>query len=111
MENKITTKWSEDVKQAAISIGNVGSCICTIYHNGKAKVMIIDSVYVNEQYGGKGYGQKLMNAAIDLAKASKIDSVELNVNKDNKVAIDLYEKNGFEVTDKHYYRLILNKWI
>lgn len=110
MESKITIKWNRSPKQATISIGDIGSCTCTIYHNGKAQVMIIDSVYVDEQHQGKGYGQKLMDMAIDLAKAQNIDSVELNVNRDNKVAIGLYEKNGFELTDKHYYRLILNKW-
>lgn len=87
-----------------------GRCICTFYNNGKANVMIIDSVEVEEQYRGQGTGTKLMQKAIDLAKKNKVDSIELNVNKDNNVGKKLYEKMGFEKTNKDYYRVILNRW-
>ena len=46
---------------------------------------------------------------MSLAKQLKVDSVELVVNKDNKIAKRLYEKAGFEKTNKDYYRFILNK--
>jgi len=72
--------------------------------------MIIDSVLTNEEYRRQGYGTKLMAEAIKLAKKMKVDSVELNVNKNNVAAKKLYEKIGFEKTKKDYYRLILNKW-
>ena len=72
--------------------------------------MIIDNFETPEKYRNQGYGQKLMKEVIDFAKTQDIDSVELQVNKDNGVAIKLYEKNKFEKTDKYYYRLILNKW-
>lgn len=109
MAQTIAIKWNKTPKQVKISIGDIGSCICTIFNNGKAKVMIVDSVIVNEPYRGQGYGQKLMKAVVDLAKTQDIDSIELQVNKSNEVAIRLYEKNRFQKTDKYYYRLILNK--
>ena len=31
-----------------------GSCIGTIYYNGKANVMVIDSVFVKEEFRGIG---------------------------------------------------------
>lgn len=109
MEKPPTIKWHKTPKQATISIGDICSCICTIFNNGKAKVMMLDSVFVGEPYRGQGYGQKLMEAVIDFAKTQDIDSVELQVNQDNQVAISLYEKSRFQKTDKYYYRLILNK--
>jgi len=109
MEKPITIKWHKNPKQATISIGDICSCICTIFNNGKAKVMMLDSVFVGEPYRGQGYGQKLMTAVIDFAKTQDIDSLELQVNQDNSAAISLYEKSRFQKTDKYYYRLILNK--
>ncbi len=75
-----------------------------------ANVMIIDNVQTKKEFQGKGYGTKLINKAIDLAKKNKVDSIELVVNKENKIAKKLYEKTGFKKTNKDYFRLILNKW-
>jgi ribosomal protein S18 acetylase RimI-like enzyme len=86
------------------------SCLCTFYHNGKAEVMMIDDVQTKEAFRGKGHATNLITKALELAKELKIDSVELVVNKDNKTAQRLYERAGFERTDKYYYRLILNRW-
>ena len=87
-----------------------GSCLCTFYNNGKANVMIVDSVEVEEQYRGQGVGTKLMQKVIELAKNRGVDSIDLNVNKDNIQAKKLYEKAGFIKTNKDYYRMILNRW-
>ena len=84
------------------------SCLLTFYYNGKARVMIIDNVEVNEKFRGKGYGTELIKEAIETAKDENVDSVELQVNSDNEVAKRLYQKSGFEKTNKEYYRLILN---
>lgn len=98
------------MRQIKLSVENIASCLCTFYNNGKANVMIIDSFFVKEEFRGKGYGTKLINKAINLAKKQKADSVELNVNRDNLAAINLYKKSGFKKTNKDYYRLILNKF-
>lgn len=98
------------MRQITLSIKNISSCLCTFYNNGKADVMLIDNVQTKEEFKGKGYATLLIKKAIDLARKQKVDSVELNVSKDNIVAISLYKKSGFEKTNKDYYRLILNKW-
>ena len=95
------------MKQMKMGIGYKASCLCTFYNNGKANVMIIDSVFVKEKFRGKGYGTHLIRLAIDTARDEKIDSIELVVNKDNKIAKKLYKNLGFEKTKKDYYRLIL----
>ena len=96
------------MKQTKIVIPH-GSCICTFYNNGKADVMIIDSVEVDQAHRGIGVGTKIIEQAIELAEKEGVDSVELNVNRDNIVAVKLYEKMGFSRTNKYYYRLIISK--
>ena len=98
------------MRQITVSIENIASCLCTFYNNGKADVMLIDDIQTKEEFRRKGYGTKLINKAISEAKKLKVDSVELVVNKDNKIAKRLYKKVGFEKTNKDYYRFILNKW-
>ena len=95
--------------QSRLVIGNGIECLCTFYHNGKANVMIIDSVFVPEFFRGHGYGTQLIEEAIKVAKLEKVDCIELVVNKDNTIAKHLYEKLKFKKTNKEYYRLILNK--
>ena len=96
------------MRQIKLSIKNISSCLCTFYNNGKANVMLIDSVQTKEEFRGKGYGAKLIKKAIKLAEERKVDSIELAVNKINKIAKKLYEQAGFEKTNKDYYRIILN---
>lgn len=96
------------MQQIKLSIDNISSCLCTFYNNGKAEIMVIDDVQTKEEFRGKGYGTKLINKALNLARELNIDSVELQVNKDNKIAKRLYENTGFEKIKKDYYRLILN---
>lgn len=88
----------------------IGSLICTFYHNGQANVMIIDDVKVDPNHRNKGFGTTLINETIKVAKKKKVDSIELVVDSDNTVAKRLYEKAGFEKTNKEYYRLILRKF-
>jgi len=97
-----------ELKQIKISVDH-GSCLCTFYNNGKANVMIIDSVMVDENHRNAGLGASIMLKAISLAKERGVDSVELIVNENNIAAKKLYEKIGFKKTNKEHQRIILNK--
>lgn len=111
MEKNLSIDWIQNgAKQARLSLGEFCSCICTIYHNGKARIMMVDNVETAEKYRNQGYGQKLMEKVIEFAKSEKVDSIELVVNQDNAAAIRFYEKTGFKRIDKFFYRLILNVW-
>lgn len=99
-------EWLNRPEQARLS-NKHGSCLCTFYHNGKARVMIIDSVCVEEEHQNQGWGTKLMQDAILLARGASVESIELVVNEDNKIAIRLYEKLGFDRPKKLFYRKIL----
>jgi len=84
-----------------------GSCIGTIYHNGKALIMVIDNVEVDKEYRNQGIGTMLMEKAIIVAIENNVDSIELLVNDDNEIAKGLYRKVGFQKTNKEHHRLIL----
>lgn len=91
-------------------ISPIGSCLCTVYHNGKAKVMVIDNVKVKKKHRNKGVGTSLLREAINVAINKHVDAIELVVNRDNTIAKRLYEKVGFRKTNKDHYRLILHRF-
>jgi len=47
-------------------------------------------------FSGKGYGNEMMKALIVAAKPLKLNSIFLTVDKENKMAIRLYEKFNFQ---------------
>lgn len=99
------------MRQIKLSIDDVSSCLCTFYNNGKANVMLIDDVKTEEKFKNKGYATRLFKEVIAEAKKSNVDSIELIVNRDNKIAKNLYKKVGFLKTKKECYRLILKKFV
>lgn len=62
---------------------------------------------------GKGVGQQLINVAEQKAKASGFSKLSLTVVKDNKAALKLYQKMGFEIVGeinhKPYYLYKMRK--
>ena len=58
------------------------------------KIEIIN-INILDSYQGKGYSKLLMNELIKYKEENKIENITLEVNKDNKVAINLYELFGF----------------
>ena len=69
---------------------------------GYLRLLLIDKyghlgqIAVEKSERGKGYGNKLMDYAIDYFSKKEMESVGLYVETKNKVAISLYEKYGFE---------------
>lgn len=62
-------------------------------------------VGVNPKYQGKGYGQKMLDHLLKVAKDNECEFVHLEVRVSNVKAINLYKKNGFEIirTRNGYY--------
>lgn len=56
------------------------------------------SLTVLRDYWGRGIGSELMKRMIDFAKERKLHSLFLYARADNKRAISLYERFGFEKT-------------
>jgi L-phenylalanine/L-methionine N-acetyltransferase len=59
-------------------------------------IAYLGGVGVHPDFSGKGYGKKLMQAVIDLAKAQGLRRIELSTATTNERAIRLYESVGFE---------------
>lgn len=55
-------------------------------------------IQLAQGYRGKGFGRKLMQAAIDDARRYGFEVIELTVFQSNFAAIELYEKLGFKHT-------------
>ncbi|WP_088036251.1 GNAT family N-acetyltransferase [Evansella clarkii] len=53
------------------------------------------AMYVSPQARNKGYGKKLVEAAIEIAKERQVEQVQLAVVTRNKPAISFYESIGF----------------
>lgn len=66
----------------------------------------IVSIAVDPDYQGKGIGNKLLEQAISWLIGSGFKHVFLEVRVDNEVAINLYNKHGFEKVSvrKNYYQ-------
>lgn len=74
--------------------------IDTIYER-----MELIQIEISKEYQRKGYAKRLMDFMIEIAKDRNIENITLEVNKENKVAIHIYEKYGFKTVAerKNYY--------
>lgn len=61
-------------------------------------------IIVDQKHRNKHYGKELLNKVIEDIK-DKCENITLEVNKDNKTALNFYKKSGFEIasTRKGYY--------
>lgn len=66
----------------------------------------IMNIVTRKDYRNKGIGTLLLNELISICKEFKANSIFLEVNEENKPAIKLYEKVGFESVSirKNYYK-------
>jgi ribosomal protein S18 acetylase RimI-like enzyme len=60
-----------------------------------AHVGSLGSMYVRDAFRGQGVGDLLVSAVVDHA-AGEVEQLVLTVNAENKTAIALYERHGFQ---------------
>ena len=72
---------------------------CAVYRNIVGDVDITN-VQVKEAYRGQGIGKRLMEAAMENARAAGGQRFTLEVRESNRAAIALYESLGFTVEGK-----------
>lgn len=65
----------------------------------------IERIYVLIDFYGQGIGQNLLEKAITIAQEKKLKSIWLGVWERNHRALRFYEKNGFQVFDKHIFKM------
>jgi len=70
----------------------------------------VDNVYVNPSLQGRGYGRKIMEAAINIALEKNFKEIKLGVLEWNIKAYNLYKSLGFEEYDGFkFQRMFINK--
>lgn len=69
------------------------------YKGDYSDIFVIYTLAVHPDYLRQGIGAALMNHIADLARASHIKSIRLDVYEKNLPAIKLYEKYGFQYID------------
>lgn len=67
----------------------------------------VEDVVVDSQARGQGAGQKLVEAAIDLAKRRGAKTVDLTSRPSREAANRLYQRCGFELRETNVYRVTL----
>ncbi len=65
----------------------------------------IERIYVLKNFHGNKIGHLLFEKAIDIANKKTLDCVWLGVWEENFRAINFYTKNGFQLFDKHIFKL------
>ena len=79
--------FHEGVKLGFCSLGPSGNAGCAKLHK----------LYLYPEFHGKGLGSASLRKIFDLAREQGYDSICLNVNKNNRSAIQAYERGGFTV--------------
>ena len=59
-------------------------------------VVEIMNIVVKKSYRNQGIGKSLLSELINLARQTKLNSIMLEVNSKNEVAIELYKKFEFK---------------
>lgn len=67
----------------------------------------LDEVVVDEGARGKGVGAALVNAALDIARASGVQVAELQSGVQREAANRLYPRMGFKQRETNVYRIVL----
>lgn len=86
----------------------VGTCSVNGINKKRIKHKVGLGITVLKKYWGEGIGGKLINHAIEYCKLNSIKKIELEVRIDNKRAIKLYKKFGFEIEGEIKKSVYLN---
>ncbi|QKX07097.1 GNAT family N-acetyltransferase [Aquimarina sp. TRL1] len=65
----------------------------------------VERIYILSIYQGRGYGSKLLDKAVEIAKTAGVKNIWLGVWEKNLKAINFYQKNGFVVFHTHIFKL------
>jgi ribosomal protein S18 acetylase RimI-like enzyme len=73
----------------------------------RGRFALLDELYVDEAFRGRGSGSKAVEFAVAWARARGIKAIRLETAQDNERAQGLYRKCGF-VVDERY---LMTKWL
>lgn len=100
--SKGKTNWLLFAREKNKLVGMLGAFI----EDGDTDTATIFSVYVPVEERGKGISNELMEGILkELSQKSFLKKVKLMVNKDQKVAVGLYKKFGFEEVGMQHFKM------
>lgn len=83
----------------------IGTISLVLYDIPSGQKVWIEDVVVDNAIRGKGIGRKLVQHAIDCAKAMGVKKVDLTTSFDRVAANALYQDMGFVKRESNVYRL------
>lgn len=91
-------------------INNVEVGYIAFYSNDmKNKIAYISQIAVSDEFQGYGIGKKLIEKCIEESSKKGMDSIKLEVYKQNLKAIKFYEKNEFKIMNTNEKKVIYTK--
>ena len=67
------------------------------------RLWLLNDLYVNEAYRGRGISKQLINAAKDLARSTDAAGVLLETEPSNIIGNRLYPATDFELEENNFY--------
>lgn len=83
----------------------VGITTLIVFRVATGMRAFIDDVVVSDAHRGKGWGEKLVRAAIERAVSLGVQKIDLTSRPSREAANRLYQRLGFERRQTHVYRL------
>jgi ribosomal protein S18 acetylase RimI-like enzyme len=71
------------------------------------RIAVVDEVYAVPEMRGRGIGAQALALAEEHCRRNGISALRLEVHQENRRALALYERNGFEAHDRY----LMTKWL
>ena len=85
----------------------VGMLTAGIYQTPTGHKAWLEDIVVDDKYRGLGYGEKIVEYAINFIQNLNVDTITLTSNPSRVAANKLYKKMGFEQYETNVYRMKL----
>lgn len=79
-----------------------------LYTKPQKDELYVSFFAINKRFRGKGYGRKVLDEVMKIAKFENKSTVKLYVSQTNEIAIHLYQRYGFKIHNTERY--VLTKW-
>ena len=87
-------------KEKMIGFMNI-QCFYSVWSHGK--VFFLDDFFIEENFRGKGYGEKALKDLQEYAKKIGIKRIQLMAENTNPKAIEFYKKHKFNEQEIHLF--------
>ena len=110
LENRLSNK---DSKLFICEVNNILIGFVQLYplfsSTRVSKYWLLNDLFVDSKYRGKGYSKLLINKAKELVKKSNACGMMLETEKSNKIGNNLYPKTGFKINElSNFYEWIVD---